>query len=377
MNIMFASHTYIGGPFVVGSHHLAREMEKLGHSVLHVSTPITPFHLLKWSNPEYRERFKILTGKREMPSPGLVNSVPLTWFPWKVAGPIFRRTGRNWMLPSLKPLLRQHQMESIDILFIDQPSFVGLEKVVKPGKTVYRPTDLYSKLTGSDSIAAAEEAILADADALVSTSDPVLAELRPYKPSIPTLLLENGVEYDHFSKEAEEPEELKRIPGPRAVYVGAIDERLDLEALRLLAQELPELQLLVIGPYAPDIAAAFAPYDNVHLLGARPYETIPAYLQHADVALLPLSGHSANRGRSPMKLYEYAAAGLPVVVTETPELLRRHEDFLYFYRDRDTFPAKVREALHNRPPRDHMRQLAKRHAWESKVRTLLDFVHTL
>ncbi|WP_020618541.1 glycosyltransferase family protein [Paenibacillus daejeonensis] len=377
MNIMFASHTYMGGPFVVGSHHLAREMEKLGHAVLHVSTPITPFHLLKLSNPDYRERFRILTGRSKNASPRLINSVPLSWFTWKMAGPIFQRTGKNWMVPSVKQLLRKNGMEQVDILFIDQPSFVGLEKLVKPKVTVYRPTDLYSKLTGNPSIAAAEAAILADAQALVSTSSPVLEELQGYNPQIPTLLLENGVEFEHFASCADEPEELRNIPHPRATYVGALDERLDREALLRLAQEQPETSVVIIGPHTPEDEAYFSGCSNAYLLGAKPYARMPDFLHHSDLALLPLSDHSANRGRSPMKLYEYAAAGLPVVVTETPELLRRQEDFLHFYRDSGDFPGKVRQALALQQDKERVRSLARSHAWDAKATRLLDFVSSL
>lgn len=376
MNIMFASHTYMGSPFVVGSHHLSREMEKLGHSVIHVSTPLSPFHLLKWKDRDIQARFRILQGK-QVETTAVVNSVPMSLLPWEIAGPIFKRTQKNWMLPAIKKVMREHEMNNVDLLLIDQPRFVGLEKLVSPKVTIYRPTDIYSKMTGDASIASAERKLMSVVDGLVSTSGPVLNELQEYNPAVPTLLLENGVEYDHFSAPAEEPEDLKPIPGPRAVYVGALDERLDLKGLKLLAQKLPHVSLVIIGPVGEETRRDFAEYANVHFLGAKKYKVVPAYLQHSDVALLPLSNHAANAGRSPMKLYEYAAAGLPVVVTETPELLRRQERFLHFYRDSEELPLRVEEAL--RSPRDAgaIREMAKKHAWESKVNTLLDFIDNL
>ncbi|OWA37851.1 hypothetical protein B9G55_07400 [Saccharibacillus sp. O16] len=376
MNIMFASHTYMGSPFVVGSHHLSREMEKLGHSVIHVSTPLSPFHLLKWKDRDIQARFRILQGK-QVDTTAVVNSVPMSLLPWEIAGPIFKRTKKNWMLPAIKKVMREHEMDSVDLLLIDQPRFVGLEKLVSPKVTIYRPTDIYSKMTGDASIASAERTLMSVVDGLVSTSGPVLNELQEYNPAVPTLLLENGVEYDHFSAPAEEPEDLKAIPGPRAVYVGALDERLDLTGLKLMAQKLPQVSLVIIGPVNEETKRDFAAYANVHFLGAKKYTVVPAYLQYSDVALLPLSNHAANAGRSPMKLYEYAAAGLPVVVTETPELLRRQERFLHFYRESEELPLRVEEAL--RTPRDPaaIRDMAKKHAWETKVNTLLDFIDNL
>lgn len=377
MNILFASHTYMGGPFVVGSHHLAREMKRLGHRVLHMSTPLSPMHLLKYKDRDIRARLKIYRGRPEAEPDQAANSVPMSLLPWELAGPIYARTGINWTLPRMKRLLREQGMDSVDLLLIDQPRFAGLDEVVKPAVTVYRPTDLYAQMTGDRSIAAAEAAIMARAHGLVSTSEPVLKELRPYNPALPSLLLENGVEYAHFSRGGEEPEELRAIPGPRAVYVGALDERLDLGALRKLADARPDLSLVVIGPYDDATAAVFAGRPNVYLLGPKKYKDVPRYLHHADVALLPLSGHAANKGRSPMKLYEYAAAGLPVVVTETPELLRREEPFLYFYRHADEFPGQVGEAIAAKHGRERIRAMAERHAWDAKAKTLLEFAEGL
>ncbi|WP_172256919.1 glycosyltransferase [Saccharibacillus deserti] len=376
MNIMFASHTYMGSPFVVGSHHLSREMEKLGHTVIHVSTPLSPFHLLKWKDRDIQARFRILQGKR-VDTTAVVNSVPMSLLPWEIAGPIFKRTRKNWMLPAIKKVMQDNHMPSVDLLLIDQPRFVGLEKLVSPKVTIYRPTDIYSKMTGDSSIASAERTLMSVVDGLVSTSGPVLSELREYNPAVPTLLLENGVEYEHFSAPTVEPEDLKPIPGPRAVYVGALDERLDLTGLKILAKEKPEVSLVIIGPVNDETKRDFAAFANVHFLGAKKYATVPAYLQHSDVALLPLSNHAANAGRSPMKLYEYAAAGLPVVVTETPELLRRQEKFLHFYRESAELPLKVEEALAAQTDRNTIRDMAKSHAWEAKVNTLLNFIDNL
>ena len=58
LTIVFASHTFMGGTFVVGSHHLARCLANQGHRVLHLSTPVTPFHLVGWSNAETKGRFE-------------------------------------------------------------------------------------------------------------------------------------------------------------------------------------------------------------------------------------------------------------------------------------------------------------------------------
>ncbi|MBO2944234.1 glycosyltransferase [Paenibacillus sp. F411] len=377
MNIMFASHTYMGGDFVVGSHHLAREMNKLGHRVMHVSTPLSPFHALKWNNRDIQNRFRLWRGRARSLEEGPVNAVPMSLLPWEIAGPFYKKTKRNWMLPSLRGLMKQHGMENIDLLLMDQPRFVGLDQLLQPKRTVYRPTDIYSKMTGDPVVAQAEAELLGRVSALVSTSAPVHHELIAYNPQLPSMILENGVEYEHFSTPADEPEELKSIAGPRAIYVGAIDERLDVEGLARLAQNKPHISFVIVGPCPEAAARTFQGLTNVHLLGAKPYSRIPAFLQHSDVALLPLSHHPANAGRSPMKLYEYMAAGLPAVVTKTPELSRRDEQHLYFYHDLDDMAAQLERALSERSSREEVQRRAASQAWHSKAAQLLAFIDNL
>nr|AYQ75674.1 glycosyltransferase [Cohnella candidum] len=385
MNILFASHTYIGGPFVVGSHHLARELSKMGHRVFHLSTSVTPAHLLKMKQRPILDRFRQWWNLRKM-NGGLIHGVPLSLVPWNVAGRIFQKTGSNWFVesirfPKVSKLLKRHRFTEVDLLLIDQPYFVGIEKHVKAKIVIYRPTDHYAEMSGDFTVAAAEREIAGKAHGMIATSEPVLLSVRQYNEDVPAIVLENGVEFEHFSQGGPEPEELREIPRPRAIYVGAVDERLDLKALRILAERRPDVSLIVIGPHSATAAVSFAGLANVFFLGQKPYAELPSYLHHADLALLPLSDHKANRGRSPMKLYEYAAAGLPIVVRETPELLRRGERFLAFYNGSEDLVRAVGEVLDRSSrhaiSKDEIRGAARRQSWKSKAESIVDFSRRL
>jgi UDP-galactopyranose mutase len=112
-----------------------------------------------------------------------------------------------------------------------------------------------------------------------------------------------------------DPADQAAIPHPRAGYYGVIDERMDLELLAQLADLLPELQIVMIGPTAK-IAQADLPHrPNIHWLGAKTYDALPGYLAGWDVALLPFAHNDSTRFISPTKIPEYLAAGKPVVST--------------------------------------------------------------
>ncbi|HKY01500.1 MAG TPA: glycosyltransferase, partial [Burkholderiales bacterium] len=170
------------------------------------------------------------------------------------------------------------------------------------------------------------------------------------------------------------PPEYADLPGPRAVYAGALDDRFDFEQMHALAQ-LP-LQIVLIGPATPNASGVLGSLPNVHLLGPRPYRSLPGYLQHAQIGLLPLTRHPANEGRSPMKLFEYGAAGLPVIASATRELKRRALPFVRLAENSESFIEHARELIEAEATRVELAKIARQHsaayAWAGRAQLLLD-----
>ncbi|MGH9195306.1 MAG: glycosyltransferase, partial [Acidimicrobiia bacterium] len=61
---------------------------------------------------------------------------------------------------------------------------------------------------------------------------------------------------------------------------------------------------------------------NVFLVGARPFDEVPAILDSFDAAIIPYRVAPAIEASSPLKLQEYLAHGLPVVSIDIPEVRR-------------------------------------------------------
>lgn len=375
MKILFASHTYLGGDFVVGSHQLAAALVRRGHDVLHVSTPLSPAHAARLADRRIRQRFALLgLGERAQGATPVRQAVPFSLLP---ARPPFVSARRNLalttMLPSLPRLLRAAGMDAPDLALVDQPMFAGLRRRVRPRVLLYRPTDLYPEMMGDARVLGIERALLAEADGVISASAPVDRRMAELAPDRPRLVLENGVEFGFFAEPADPPAEYAGIRGPRVVYVGALDGRFDTPAVARAAAALPDVQFLLIGPVDGQRAAA----GNVHYLGRRPYARLPAYLQHADAGILPLSDHPANRGRSPMKLYEYLAAGLGVVCRRTPETDARALPEVRTYDDPAALAPAIRGVLDAPVAREAARARARSRSWEDRAERLLAFAREL
>jgi GT2 family glycosyltransferase len=146
------------------------------------------------------------------------------------------------------------------------------------------------------------------------------------------ILVPNGVDFDHFRKayqrETKPPADLAPvvIPGtPIIGYYGALARWFDYDLLAYAAQVHPDYHFLLIGPAHDDSleASKVKTIPNVFWLGPRDYQVLPQYLAWFDVATIPFVLNEITLSTSPIKLFEYLAAGKPVVTTAMPEC-RKH-----------------------------------------------------
>ena len=121
-----------------------------------------------------------------------------------------------------------------------------------------------------------------------------------------------------------EPDDQAAIPHPRLGFYGVIDERLDLGLIDALARARPAWHLVIVGPVAKIDPAALPRHPNIHYLGARSYEALPAYLGRWDVAIMPFAINNSTRFISPTKTPEYLAGGCPVVSTPIVDVVRHY-----------------------------------------------------
>jgi UDP-galactopyranose mutase len=139
----------------------------------------------------------------------------------------------------------------------------------------------------------------------------------------------SSVDRDHFSKargDIAEPADQAALPGPRLGFYGVIDERMDLDLIAALADAHPEWSIVMVGPVVKIDPADLPRRANLHYLGGRTYDELPAYLAGWDVALMPFAINESTRFISPTKTPEYLAGGCPVVSTPIADVVRHYGD---------------------------------------------------
>lgn len=160
-----------------------------------------------------------------------------------------------------------------------------------------------------------EQGYRAAADLDLSTANsPRLAERLHADFGLTCTVVTNGVDLDAFASPAGAPDGLPSRPF--AVYVGVVQERVDVDLLCALAAAGP-LDVVVAGP-ATDAALDQLRRSQAIVLGSVPHELVPGLLRRAAVGLVPHHVNEFTTSMDPMKLLEYLAAGLPVVTTPLP-----------------------------------------------------------
>ena len=183
----------------------------------------------------------------------------------------------------------------------------------------------------------------------------------------------NVCEYDMFraatARELAEPDDLRKIPHPRLLFIGALSEyKVDFDLIETVARRMPEVHWVMIGPEGegqPD-SRQLTRLPNIHVLGPRPYNTLPAYMRYADAAVLPAMNNAYTASMFPMKFFEYLAGGLQVIATRLPALKEFKE--LYFPTDdADSFAAAVTAVLQGSKRDAAQIDLAcRQHCWSAR-----------
>ena len=304
------------------------------------------------------------------------------WAPISGRSPLKQLT-RTVRRLSIQKALRRLQM-SQPIVWFSQPEMLDLAHEMPPARlSIYHVVDEYSAYSGHTSASRhrteeREQEMMAKVDAVVVVSKKLYEAKCPYNPH--TYLVPNGVDYEAYTSaltEAYLPEDLCRIKKPRLGYSGLIGDRLHLTMLKGLAQENPHWSLVFLGEARVWQQAAtwesLLALPNVHYLGLVAVSQVPYYLKGFQVGLLPYALGRESENISPLKLYDYLAAGLPVASADIPAA-REFSSYIHLANGARNFAEAIRAALADTTPerRQARRSVAAQHTWEARVEQLSD-----
>lgn len=215
------------------------------------------------------------------------------------------------------------------VLFLHWPGFKHFADVCQRAVVIYDALDVLGlEASRSGALRQDHETLLRDADVSLFVSEPQYHANQAKTAN--ALLLENGASPEDFQGGERDrcpvPERLHALAKTNTMlgYHGPLSELLDFDLLETLAQR-DDVVLLFVGPVAvfdpqrlaevQDRVARLANFERFIHLGPQPYEALKHYLAWIDAGLVPFVVNDKTDPLLPQNVFEYLAAGKPVIAT--------------------------------------------------------------
>ena len=303
----------------------------------------------------------------------------------------FKQMDETLRLRMIRSAMSQLGMARPVLWLYFPPDFSHLKGHLGESLVVYHCTDDYvgyAEKLGWDvaRIQREEQELIRRADVVLVTSRPLYnkhAGLNPggvyLMPNVADVALFNQVVN---GKVAPAPE-LAGFNHPVAGFVGSLDSyKVDFPLVAGLAHRLPDWSFVFVGPVGKEDGTT--PSDlpqagNIHYLGSRPHADLPSFVAGFDVCMIPYQINSYTQGVFPLKVWEYLAAGKPVVSTPLPAL-SEYTEWISLAGQVEPFAQALLAANTSADGSSNAERIrarvqeASQHSWEKRAAEVMDLL---
>jgi teichuronic acid biosynthesis glycosyltransferase TuaH len=308
--------------------------------------------------------------------PGMENVVVM--HPWKVLPHTLawgRRGNERLMRRQVRSAAQKLGMRRA-ILWLNPHHAVHMAGRMGECGVVYDVTDDWITLTQKswlkDLTVRQDAELCRKADAVIVCSQRLLEMKRPLAGQVH--LIANGVDAEHYRAVLEDyaplPDAARNWKPPVLGYTGTLHtDRIDVDLLETVARKLPHASIVLIGPnhLARGDLSRLRACGNIFLTGEVSYRLLPQYMRGFDVCITPHRMSEFTESLNPIKLWEYLAAGKPIVATDVAGF-RDYRQLIRIARGADEFVAAIHQALgEGNALSQARRDEAARHSWRARV----------
>ncbi len=295
--------------------------------------------------------------------------------------------GHRWIDAMNNGLLRfQLKLVSVllglkrPVLWIENLRAADLLDLFDATVTIYHVSDLFAKTSyaaNKKALEQREKTIVARSNLLVCVSNELFATLSTQHPEVH--YLPHGVDFELFHAAGRQRPVLSEtagMPAPIVGYFGTLSANNDIELLEYCVRNLPNTSFVFAGQITGGDYSHLAALPNVRFLGKMPYEKIPMLASTFDVCLLVWKVTDWIRSCNPLKMFEYMAAGKPIVSVAINEVAQNYGHLVSVAQNKEEFCQKIVWELQN--DSDHRRQeridIARTHSWEAHVEIISGWI---
>jgi glycosyltransferase involved in cell wall biosynthesis len=242
-----------------------------------------------------------------------------------------RDVSSDRVVPALRLLVGDLILDEprVPVLWYYTPMAFQFTSQLRASVLVYDNMDELSAFRDASPLLLSLEEQLLDRASVVFTGGNSLFQAKKHRhPNIHSF--PSSIDADHFrqarSLRRADPDDQRGIPRPRIGFFGVIDERMDLDLVASAAASRRDLQFVMVGPVAKIDPASLPRAPNIHWLGQKKYEELPAYLGGWDIGFMPFALNESTRFISPTKTPEFLAAGLRVISTGVADVIDPYGD---------------------------------------------------
>jgi glycosyltransferase involved in cell wall biosynthesis len=286
---------------------------------------------------------------------------------------VARSFNRMWLKRQVTKAMRRLNFRR-PINWVFNPAAAVIAGKLGEEQLIYHCVDEYSAFSGvaSHAILDLENDLLRKSDLVVVSAELLRRSKSKVNPN--TVLVRHGVDFTQFRRALDPrikvPGDIAHLPHPIIGFFGLIADWVDVELIAKVAQHYSHGSVVVLGKATTDVSCLKLP--NVHMLGRKPYEALPAYCKGFDVAINPFRINELTLNANPLKVREYLAAGLQVVSTNIPEvavlgncrIADSHAEFL----------SQIGDALKTPGPQASISESVREHSWESRLNEIASYL---
>ncbi len=265
--------------------------------------------------------------------------------------------------------------------FLPTPLARDLIREIQPKLTIYYCIDDFASSSAmAGRIRASEAKMFQEADLVFVTSEKLRQRACSFNPQ--THFFPFAVDFQKFENMRLSPQpipqDIASLNRPIIGYVGGLHQWIDQDLLAAVAEKLPEMSFVLIGPAQTDISR-LKHCANIHLLGARPHNQVPGYIKAFDAGIIPYRLTEYTNHVYPTKLNEYLAMGIPAVSTDLIEIRRFNAAFgevVAIGKNPESFAEALRRSVDGQALQQIQRRIevARQNSWESRVSAMIGLI---